>query len=90
MDADLCEDHVSLEEEGALQEDVPESNVSTNESTSTYEPTQREESSVKHVTVLMASAQRAQKQRSCAEDAEINLRAEQKLDWIERLSRRRR
>jgi NTP pyrophosphatase (non-canonical NTP hydrolase) len=81
MDANLCEDRVSLEEEGALQEDVLESNVSTNESTSTYESTQREESLMKHVPVLMASAQRAHKEIACAEDAEMNLRAELKDAW---------
>ena len=82
MDDDLCEDHdetVSLDEggageEGALQGDALESNVSTNEST------QREKSLMEHVNVLRASAQRAQKERACAEDAEMNLRAELEVE----------
>ena len=82
MDADLCEDHdetASLDEggageESAIQGDALESHVSN------YESTQREESLMKQVTILRASAQRAQKERACAEDAEMNLRAELEVE----------
>ena len=82
MDADLCEDHdetASLDEggageESAIQGDALESHVSN------YESTQREESLMKQVIILRASAQRAQTERACAEDAEMNLRAELEVE----------
>ena len=82
MDADLCEDHdetASLDEggageESAIQGDALESNVSTSEST------QRVESLRKLVTTLRASTLEAENDRACAEDAEMNLRAELKVE----------
>ena len=80
MDADLCEDHdetASLDEggageESAIQGDALESNVSTNKLT------QRVESLRNLVTTLRASTLEAGNDRACAENAEMNLRAELK------------